>query len=166
MAPLPILVTGGAGFVGSHCCKSLAGAGYLPIVYVDLSSGHRDAVKWGPLEVGQIGDEARLTEVVRRHQVRAVLHFAGVTEVASSVRQPGRFYEINVGGALTLLRAMRSVGVRHIVFSSSAAVYGEPSVTPIPETHALRPVNPYGRSKLMVEEIVRDVAAAEDLTFS
>lgn len=155
-----VLVTGGAGFVGSHTSKALARFGYKPVTYDDLSNGSREAVRWGPLEVGSIEDEGRLTEVMRRHQPVAVLHFAAFIEAGESVRAPDRFYRNNVAGTLALLRAMRSVGVSQLVFSSTAAVYGNPDCSPIPESHPLRPVTPYGRSKWMVEQILADHDAA------
>lgn len=160
-----ILVTGGAGFVGSHACKALARAGYQPIVYDNLSNGVRKAVKWGPLEIGDLEDQARLTQVVVCHKPVGVLHFAAFIEAGESVREPERFYQNNVAGTLALLRVMRTAAIDNIVFSSTAAVYGEPKVSPIPETHALRPLNPYGRSKLMVEEVLRDVSAAQGLRY-
>ena len=160
-----VLVTGGAGFVGSHTCKALARAGFLPVVYDDLSSGSADAVRWGPLEVGDIADEARLGSVLETHRPVAVLHFAGFIDAGASVRMPERFYANNVAGSLALFRAMRHHKIDRIVFSSSASVYGEPHSTPIPETHRLRPANPYGRSKLMVEEILGDTAAAGGLSY-
>lgn len=160
-----ILVTGGAGFVGSHACKALSRAGYQPVVYDNLSNGVREAVKWGPLEVGDLRDEVRLAEVVDRHKPVSVLHFAACIEAGASVREPERFYQNNVANTLTLLQVMRNAAIDKIVFSSTAAVYGEPEVTPIPERHSLKPVNPYGRSKLMVEEILRDVSASEGLRY-
>lgn len=165
MSAPTVLVTGGAGFVGSHACKALARAGYQPVVYDNLSNGIRDAVRWGPLEVGDLEDEARLAEVVVRHKPVGVLHFAAFIEAGESVREPERFYQNNVAGTLALLRVMRAAAIDKIVFSSTAAVYGEPEVTPIPETHPLRPVNPYGRSKLMVEEVLGDVSAAQGLRY-
>lgn len=161
-----ILVTGGAGFVGSHTCKALTRAGYLPVVYDDLSNGVRDTVRWGPFEVGALEDEARLTEVVACHRPIAVMHFAAFIEAGESVREPARFYQNNVAGTLALLRVMHVASIDKIVFSSTAAVYGEPEVVPISETHPLRPVNPYGRSKLVVEEILRDITAANRLSFA
>ncbi len=155
-----ILVTGGAGFVGSHTCKALARAGLRPVVYDDLSNGARGSVRWGPLEVGRLEDEARLAAAVARHRPAAVVHFAARIEAGESVRDPENFYRTNVCGTLALLRAMGAGGVDAVVFSSSAAVYGEPQAVPIPEDHPLRPVNPYGRSKLMVEQILADAAAA------
>lgn len=161
-----VLVTGGAGFVGSHTCKALAAAGYRPVVYDDLSNGVEDAVRWGPLEVGSLHDEAHLASVVARHEPRAVLHFAAFIEAGESVREPDRFYRNNVAGTLALLRVMRNAGIGQIVFSSTAAVYGNPERTPIPEDHPLRPVNPYGRSKLMIEEMLADIAAAQGLRYA
>ena len=163
MSAPTVLVTGGAGFVGSHTCKALAQAAFLPVTYDNLSNGVVEAVKWGPLETGNLHDEARLAAVVARHKPVGVLHFAAFIEAGESVREPVRFFQNNVAGTLALLRVMHLAGIDKIVFSSTAAVYGEPEVTPIPETHPLRPMNPYGRSKLMVEEVLRDVSAAEGL---
>lgn len=160
-----ILVTGGAGFVGSHTCKALARAGFLPVTYDILSNGHREAVQWGPLEVGALEDEARLADVLSRYSPVGVLHFAAFIEAGDSVRNPGRFYQNNVAGTLALLRVMQAAGLDKIVFSSTAAVYGEPQTTPIPETHPLQPVNPYGRSKRMVEEILHDLSSAQGLRY-
>jgi UDP-glucose-4-epimerase GalE len=160
-----ILVTGGAGFVGSHTCKALARAGYLPIAYDNLSNGSPDAVRWGPLEIGDLENQARLAEVFSRYSPCGVLHFAAFIEAGESVREPERFYRNNVGGTLALLRIMQGAGLDTIVFSSTAAVYGEPESTPIVERHGLRPVNPYGRSKLMVEQILQDVASAKGLRY-
>lgn len=163
MFPPRILVTGGAGFVGSHTCKALARAGFLPVTYDDLSNGIGEAVRWGPLEVGNLADRTRLAAVFDRHRPAAVIHFAAFIEAGVSVREPGRFYENNVAGTLSLLRAMEQAGCDRIVFSSTAAVYGDPDHTPIAEDHPLRPVNPYGRSKLMVENILADLTAAHGL---
>ena len=165
MSAPAVLVTGGAGFVGSHACKALAGAGYRPVVYDNLSNGVAEAVKWGPLEIGDLHDAARLAAVVDRHKPLGVLHFAAFIEAGESVDAPTRFYRNNVAGTLALLGVMRAAAIDKIVFSSTAAVYGEPEVAPIPETHPLRPVNPYGRGKLMVEEILRDVSAADGLGY-
>lgn len=158
-----ILVTGGAGFIGSHACKALARAGYQPVVYDDLSNGLIDAVRWGPLEGGALADPARLAAVFAQYRPVAVLHFAAFIEAGLSVREPARFYENNVAGTLSLLRAMEQAGCDRIVFSSTAAIYGDPLQTPIREDHPLHPVNPYGRSKLMVENILADQAAAKGL---
>jgi UDP-glucose-4-epimerase GalE len=161
-----VLVTGGAGFVGSHTCKALAGTGFLPVSYDDLSNGSRDAVRWGPLELGRLQDTERLANVISRYRPIAVLHFAASIEAGQSVRTPGPYYRNNVGGTLSLLKAMEAHRVQHIVFSSTAGVYGEPQATPIPETHPQAPVNPYGRSKMMAEAILRDIAASEGLNLA
>ncbi|OYQ37137.1 UDP-glucose 4-epimerase GalE [Niveispirillum lacus] len=158
-----ILVTGGAGFIGSHACKALARAGYQPVVYDDLSNGLVEAVRWGPLVVGGLADPARLAALFDQYRPVAVLHFAAFIEAGLSVREPARFYQNNVAGTLSLLQAMAQAGCDRIVFSSTAAVYGDPLQTPIREDHVLQPVNPYGRSKLMVENILADQAAAKGL---
>ena len=137
-----VLVAGGAGYIGSHTCKALAAAGFTPVVYDNLSSGHRCAVRWGPLEIGDIRDEARLTEVLLRHRPAAVLHFAAMIAVGESVLNPGKYYRTNVGGSITLLDAMRAQGIDTLVFSSTAAVYGMPERQPIDESQPRAPVNP------------------------
>ena len=161
-----VWVAGGAGYIGSHVCKALAAAGFTPVVYDNLSSGHRWAVRWGPLEIGDIRDEARLVEVMRRYRPAAVLHFAALIAVGESVVDPGKYYSTNVAGSIALLNAMRSQGVDTLVFSSTAAVYGVPQRQPIDETQPRAPVNPYGWSKAMVEQIISDHAAAHDLRWA
>jgi UDP-arabinose 4-epimerase len=146
-----ILVTGGAGYVGSHACKALAGAGYTPIVYDNLSRGHREAVRWGPLIEGDLHDRGRLVETIRAHQVSAVMHFAAFAYVGESVSEPELYYRNNVVGTLSLLAAMHEGGVGEIVFSSTCATYGNPAEVPIRETTPQNPVNPYGETKLAIE---------------
>ncbi len=158
-----VLVTGGAGYVGSHACKALATAGYRPVVLDDLSRGHAAAVQWGPLEVGSIADRARLDAVLERHRPSAVLHFAAFAYVGESMSEPLAYYRNNVGGTVTLLEAMRDHAIGRLVFSSTCATYGVPRELPIPESHPQEPINPYGRSKLMVERILADVDAAHGL---
>ncbi len=158
-----VLVTGGAGFIGSHACKALARAGFLPVTVDDLSGGAEHAVRWGPLQRCDLRDRAGLDAVFRRHRPVAVLHFAGVIAVGESVAVPGKYYDRNVTTTLVLLEAMRAHGIDALVFSSSAAVYGDPECTPIPESHPLRPVNPYGRTKVMAEQMAADFAAAHGL---
>lgn len=160
-----ILVTGGAGYIGSHACKALAEAGYRPVTYDNLSIGNRWAVRWGPLELGDINDAARLHEVFRRHDPVGVLHFAALALVGESVTAPGLYYRANVGGALSVLDAARTHDVRAFVFSSTCAVYGAPANVPIHEDTPPSPVNPYGASKLMVERILADYGAAHGLPF-
>lgn len=158
-----VLVTGGAGYVGSHCCKALAAAGFVPVVFDNLSTGHRDFVKWGPLVEGDIRDLAAVAETIQRLRPVAVMHFAALALVGESVRNPGRYWEVNVGGTLTVLEAMRHHTVDKLVFSSSCAVYGEPSYTPITEDAPKLPTNPYGATKLAAERIMDDFDAAHGL---
>jgi len=146
-----ILVTGGAGYIGSHAAKALVRSGRRVVVYDNLSIGHRDAVRWCDLVVGDVHEGDRLRDTIERYGVTAVMHFAARASVGESMRNPSEYYRQNVEGTLALLRAMVTVRVRHIVFSSTAAVYGEPDETPITEAHATRPVNPYGETKLAVE---------------
>lgn len=155
-----VLVIGGAGFVGSHVCKALAESGMLPIVYDNLSNGTADAVKWGPLEKGDIRNEPFLLGVVEKYRPIAAMHFAAFIEAGESVVDPIRYYENNVAGTLSILRVLVQSGIKKIIFSSTAAVYGSPCATPIPETHAICPINPYGRSKAMVENILNDLSAS------
>lgn len=155
-----ILVTGGAGYVGSHTCLALQQAGYQPVVYDNLSRGYRWAVRFGPLEEGDILDTQRLVDVIARHKPVAVVHFAALTYVGESQSDPALYYRNNVAGTLSLLEAMRQTDIEAIVFSSTAAVYGAPTVTPIPEDVPLLPVNPYGTSKLTVERMLADFSFA------
>ncbi|MDS4042014.1 MAG: UDP-glucose 4-epimerase GalE [Candidatus Competibacter sp.] len=158
-----ILVTGGAGYIGSHACKALARAGYLPVVYDNLVYGHEWAVKWGPLERGDLLDGTRLAEVIARYRPAAAIHFAAYAYVGESVSDPAKYYGNNVGGTLSLLAALRAGGVERLVFSSTCATYGVPERLPIDESHPQRPVNPYGHSKWMIEQVLRDYAQAYEL---
>jgi UDP-arabinose 4-epimerase len=151
-----ILVTGGAGYIGSHTCKALSLAGYYPITYDNMVCGHSWAVKWGPLEEGDINDRKRLDEVIDKYKPSAVLHFAALAYVGESVIHPRKYFRNNVAGSMTLLEAMCDNGINNIVFSSSCATYGNPEVIPIPEEHSQNPINPYGASKFMVERILQD----------
>ena len=146
-----ILVTGGAGYVGSHACKALANSGFVPVTYDNLSRGHREAVRWGPLVEGDLHDRARLAEAMRTHKPVAVMHFAAFAYVGESVSDPELYYSNNVGGTLALLSAMREAGIGRIVFSSTCATYGNPEAVPIGESAPQRPVNPYGETKLAIE---------------
>jgi UDP-arabinose 4-epimerase len=158
-----VLVTGGAGYIGSHACKALARAGFLPIVYDSLVYGHASAVKWGPLERGDIADRGRLDQVIRQYRPAAVMHFAAYTYVGESVADPGKYYRNNAVGSLSLLEAARDHGISRFVFSSTAATYGLPAVLPIREDTPQAPVNPYGTSKLIVEHMLHDFRAAHGL---
>lgn len=146
-----VLVTGGAGYVGSHACKALAAAGHRPVVYDSLATGHRDLVRWGPLEEGDLLDDTRLDAVFAAHRPEAVLHFAALSVVGESVREPERYRRNNVEGSETLIAAMAHHGVGRLVFSSTAAVYGVPEAVPIAEDAPLAPINPYGETKLAIE---------------
>jgi len=158
-----ILVTGGAGYVGSHACKALAAAGHTPVTYDNLSRGHREFARWGPLEVGDLGDAAKLDAVFARHRIEAVMHFAALAYVGESVEQPALYYRNNVGGTLELLEAMRRAGVQRLVFSSTCATYGVPERMPITEDLPQQPINPYGATKLMIERVLRDYDPAYGL---
>ena len=158
-----ILVTGGAGYIGSHMAQALDARGYEVVVYDNLSTGFRDALPPCTFIAGDLADRAQLAAVFDRYRIAAVMHFAASIAVAESVRKPAAYYRNNVVHTLNLLDAMRTHAVDRLVFSSTAAVYGEPLETPITEAHPLRPVNPYGRSKLMIEQMLADHAAAYGL---
>jgi UDP-arabinose 4-epimerase len=158
-----VLVTGGAGYIGSHACKALAAAGHTPVVYDNLVHGHRWAVQWGPLEEGDIADRDRLDAVIKRWKPEAVMHFAAYAYVGESVTDPGKYYRNNVAGTLTLLEAMRDHAIKRLVFSSTCATYGEPKQLPMSEDHPQSPINPYGASKLMIERMLTDFANAHSL---
>lgn len=159
----PVLVTGGAGYIGSHTCKALAAAGYTPVVYDALCRGNQWAVKYGPLEVGDLMDGDRLREVIRKHRPVGVIHFAAFAYVGESMQDPLLYYRNNVGGTVSLLRAMQAEGVARFVFSSTCATYGTPESNPIHENMPQNPINPYGQSKLMVEQVMKDCAQAGTL---
>lgn len=160
-----VLVTGGAGYIGSHACKHLAQEGIEPVVFDNLSRGHRDAVKWGPLVVGDLHDTTFLMETMRTYKPDAVIHFAALAYVGESVEQPHLYYANNVTGTLSLLQAMRLADVRDFVLSSTCAVYGEAASLPISEDTPRNPVNPYGRSKYFVEQMLADFATAQGLNY-
>jgi UDP-arabinose 4-epimerase len=158
-----VLVTGGAGFIGSHACKALARAGFQPIVFDDLSTGRRNAVRWGPLMQGDLKSRSRVDKAVQAAHPIAVMHFAASAYVDESLNNPGKYYENNVAATLNLLEAMRLHGIRQLIFSSSCATYGAPDQVPISERAIQRPRNPYGRSKLFAEQIILDYARAYGL---
>jgi UDP-arabinose 4-epimerase len=155
-----VLVTGGAGYVGSHACKMLAEKGITPVVFDSLENGHREAVRWGPLIVGDIRDKTALETALVEHGITAVFHFAALAYVGESVGRPDSYYDVNVAGTAKLLQAMRETSVRQIIFSSSCATYGSPEKMPIDERQAQSPVNPYGRTKLICEQMLSDFAGA------
>jgi UDP-arabinose 4-epimerase len=150
-----VLVTGGAGYIGSHTCKLLAKSGFHPLVLDDLRRGHRAAVQWGPLIEGDCGDSATLDKVFSESPIDAVIHFAAYAYVGESMQVPEIYFQNNVVGSLNLLNAMKAHNVLTIVFSSSCATYGHPLTVPIGEDHVQAPVNPYGESKRMVEGLLR-----------
>lgn len=158
-----VLVTGGAGYVGSHVCRMLAKSGYQPVTLDNLSTGHRWAVRWGPLEVGDIADHKLVTTIIAKYKPIAVMHFAALSLVGESGQLPARYYDNNVAGTLSLLQAMRVGGIERFVFSSTCATYGQPESCPIREDAPQHPINTYGRSKLMVETILKDFVSAYGL---
>jgi UDP-glucose 4-epimerase len=163
-----VLVAGGAGYIGSHAVKALRTAGEDVVIYDDLSAGHRQAAEllYAPLEVGDIRDTAQLAEVMRAHAVDAVMHFAGLLSVGDSVRDPLGYYDDNVTGALSVLRAMAATGARHFIFSSSAATFGNPVETPITEAHPQLPINTYGETKLAIERALPHIERAHGISWT
>jgi UDP-glucose 4-epimerase len=158
-----ILVVGGAGYIGSHTCLDLASKGFTPVVYDNLSRGHAGFVQWGPLEEGSLADGARLDAVFAKYQPAAIVHFAALIEVGESTKDPLAFFDNNVAGTISLLQAADRAGCDKLVFSSTCATYGDPVAVPMDETHPQVPLNPYGHSKLMVELMLRDLAAHRGL---
>jgi len=151
-----ILVVGGAGYIGSHAVLGLKQRGYQPIVYDNLSTGHKEAVSGPQLIIGNLSDQEKLKNVFKKHSINAVMHFAASSLVGESMKDPLKYYANNVSNAIGLLEMMKSFGVKVIIFSSTAAVYGNPKEIPIKEESPLKPINPYGRSKLMIENILHD----------
>lgn len=161
-----VLVTGGAGYIGSQVCKALAGAGHLPVSYDILSRGHRSAVKWGPLIVGEIEDVAHIARTLRQYEVEAVIHLAALAYVGESYAAPLLYYQNNVAGTVAVLQAMYDAEVRQLIFSSSCAVYGIPDACPIDETFPLKPISPYGMTKMVSEQIIADTAQTGGLSWA
>ncbi len=159
----PILVTGGAGYIGSHACKALAKHGFFPVAYDNLSTGHAYAVKWGPLVEADLNDRAKLDQALSFYKPKAVLHFAANAIAIESMLDPAKYYRNNVGSTLNLLESMRSHGVFNLVFSSTCATYGNPRFTPLNEEHPQAPINPYGRTKLIIEQMLDDFESAYGL---
>jgi UDP-arabinose 4-epimerase len=160
-----VLVTGGAGFIGSHTCKALAADGFTPAAFDNLSRGHSEFVRWGPLAVGDILNSTELDEAFKRYRPDAVIHFAALAYVGESFPEALAYYRINVSGMANLLDAMVRNGVTKIILSSSCATYGVPDEVPITETAPQRPISPYGHSKLICEQMLRDVASSNGLRF-
>src|SRR5262245_61059354 len=158
-----VLVTGGAGYVGSHCCKAFARAGWSVVTFDNLSRGWRDAVKWGPLVVGDIGDADQVREAIARWRPDIVAHFAAYAYVGESVERPELYYRNNTLGTLVLLEEMLKAGVDRLMFSSTCASYGIPVRSPIDESHPQAPINPYGWSKFAIERMIEDFGRAHGL---
>ena len=158
-----ILVIGGAGYIGSHTVKMLAEKGYNPVVFDNLSKGHKEAIEGFPFEQGDLGDKTRLSEVFKKYAIEAVMHFAAFIEVGESVKEPSKYYHNNVAQVLNLLDAMVENKISYFVFSSTAATFGEPVRSKIDETHPQIPINPYGNTKLMVEKMLADFDTAYGL---
>ena len=163
---MSVLIVGGAGYIGSQTAKVVAAAGIEPIVFDNLVYGHEWAVKWGPFVRGDLADRALLVDVMKRHRVDAVIHFAAYAYVGESVTNPRKYFGNNLAGTLNLLDAMLDAGVRDVVFSSTCATYGEPQRVPIAEDHPQNPVNPYGESKLAVEKMMHWYANAYDFRYA
>lgn len=158
-----ILVTGGAGYIGSHACKALKAADYTPVTYDNLSTGWQDAVKFGPFEQGDLTDRARLDQIFAAYQPVAVMHFAALSQVGESIREPGLYWHNNVAGSLNLLQAAVQAGCRNFVFSSTCATYGDQDNVILDETSEQHPINAYGASKRAIEDMLRDFEVAYDL---
>ncbi|MBU2999347.1 UDP-glucose 4-epimerase GalE [Roseovarius nubinhibens] len=158
-----ILVTGGAGYIGSHACKALRAAGYTPITYDNLSTGWQEAVKFGPFEQGDLLDRARLDEVFAAYQPSAVMHFAALSQVGESMVKPGLYWHNNVTGSLNLIEAAVAANCQNFVFSSTCATYGDQDNVVLDEDCAQHPINAYGASKRAIEDILRDFEAAHGL---
>lgn len=158
-----VLVTGGAGYIGSHACKALVQAGYVPVTFDNLATGWQDAVKFGPFEKGDLLDRARLDAVFARYQPVAVMHFAALSQVGESMAEPGRYWRNNVTGSLNLIEAAVAAGCEQFVFSSTCATYGDQDNVVLDETSEQHPINAYGASKRAIEDILRDFEAAHGL---
>uniref|UniRef100_B8HTN3 UDP-glucose 4-epimerase n=1 Tax=Cyanothece sp. (strain PCC 7425 / ATCC 29141) TaxID=395961 RepID=B8HTN3_CYAP4 len=160
-----VLVTGGAGYIGSHVVKELGKAGYDIVVYDNCSTGHPQAVLYGELVIGDLADRNRLAATFTQHKITAVFHFAARTSAPESVQHPLEYYSNNTCNTLTLLQLCQRFAVKQFIFSSTAAVYGEPEQNPVSETAPTLPINPYGRSKLMSEWLIQDYAAASEMRY-
>ncbi len=160
-----ILVTGGAGYIGSHVVKELGEKGYDVVVVDNLSKGYEKAVLHGKLEVGDLSDRDFLSKVFKKYNIEAVIHFAAFIEVGESVKEPVKYYKNNTGNTLNLLETMLDNNVDKFIFSSTAAVYGNPVKVPIPETEEIKPINPYGQSKAFVEQILKDLSQSKNLKY-
>jgi UDP-arabinose 4-epimerase len=160
-----ILVVGGAGYIGSHTCKRLKAEGYIPVTLDNLSEGHDWAVKYGPLEIGEAGDVDFVSSVIAKYKISGVLHFAANAYVGESVTNPRKYIQNNVVAMHNLLSVCIDLSVRHFIFSSSCATYGQPEVVPVPEDHRQNPMSPYGDTKLIGEKLLHWYSGAHDLRY-
>jgi UDP-arabinose 4-epimerase len=158
-----VLVTGGAGYIGAHVCKALAKQGFTPIAVDNLCSGTASHVKWGPFEEADIRDRNRMSAILQKYTPAAIMHFAALIQVGESVTNPSKYYDNNICGSFALLEEARLNNIKNMVFSSTAAVYGIPTTADIIEDHPLKPINPYGQTKMAMENMVRDFSAAYGL---
>ena len=154
-APAVLVAPACAGYIGSHACKALKAAGYLPVTLDNLATGYRQAVKWGPFFEANMRDRVAVREAVAEYGIKAAIHFAASSLVGESTKNPAKYYDNNVGAGIIFAETLIESGVRALVFSSTAAAYGVPSVSPIPEDHPTAPINPYGGSKLAYEGALR-----------
>lgn len=161
-----VLVTGGAGYIGSHCCKALADAGFLPVTFDNLVTGHMDAVKWGPLEIGELSSTQRLQHLIEKYDPIATIHLAAFTYVGESVTDPLKYYKNNVLDSLNFLNNLINFNVKNLIFSSSCATYGIPITIPISEGATQEPINPYGKTKLIFEHAIKDYGSAYGLRYN
>ena len=158
-----VLITGGAGYIGSHVCKMLAEEGHTPVTYDNLSNGNRDAIQWGPFEEGDILDQDKLRYVLNKYQPEAVMHFAAYAYVGESIMKPKKYYRNNVVGTLNIAECMLQESINNLIFSGSCATFGAPESMPINETYAQNPISPYGKSKVASENIINDFSSAHGL---
>lgn len=158
-----VLVTGGAGYIGSHACKALRDAGFVPVTYDNLSTGWSDAVKFGPFEQGELHDRARLDEVFAKYAPVAVMHFAALSQVGESMQKPGLYWHNNVGGSLSLFEAAVAAGCKNVVFSSTCATYGDHDNVLLDENVTQQPINAYASSKRAIEDMLRDFDGAHGM---
>lgn len=160
-----ILVVGGAGYVGSHTNKLLNNKGYQTVVFDNLSCGHKEFVKWGEFILGDLSNREQIRDSFKKYQIEAVMHFSAYASVEESITHPSKYYNNNVINTISLLDIMREFGTNFLIFSSSCAIYGEPKEIPIKETHPKNPINPYGKSKFLIEEILKDYDKAYGLKY-
>ncbi|MEM4525371.1 MAG: UDP-glucose 4-epimerase GalE [Methanothermobacter sp.] len=160
-----IFIVGGAGYIGSHVNKFLSNKGYETLILDNLSKGHEEFVKWGKFIKGDLKNKRLLDKIFKEYDISAVMHFAALTDVRDSIKDPGSYYKNNVKNTLNLLDAMQKNNINKFIFSSTCAVYGDPMETPITENHPCNPISPYGRSKLMIENILEDYSNAYDFNY-